>query len=101
VTCPKFEGHTERECGEHRTTGERAWCHECSEWCYSGFPCRGCELPTLQATLSGYKKVVETAREVKEAFDPEDYDDLFSPPARLDAYERLVAALAALDKEKG
>lgn len=44
-----FEGHDGRECGEHRTTGMRAWCHDCSEWCYDGGPCKGCELPRLRA----------------------------------------------------
>ncbi len=24
---------------EHRTTGGRAWCHECGEWCYPQEPC--------------------------------------------------------------
>lgn len=40
-----FEGHTPRECGEHRTVGEhRAWCYDCSEWCYPSSPCARCEL---------------------------------------------------------
>jgi hypothetical protein len=47
-TAPRFEGHDGRECGEHRTTGHRAWCFECSEWCYPNIPCRGCELPALR-----------------------------------------------------
>lgn len=37
-----FEGFAGRECGEHRTTGERAWCFDCSEWCYPGAPCVRC-----------------------------------------------------------
>lgn len=24
---------------EHRTTGGRAWCHSCHEWCYPEAPC--------------------------------------------------------------
>lgn len=37
-----FEGHAPRECGEHRTVGYRAWCFDCSEWCYPDQACRGC-----------------------------------------------------------
>lgn len=48
---PAFEGHEGRECGEHRTTGGRAWCHDDSEWCYPGQPCRGCELLQLRAEV--------------------------------------------------
>jgi hypothetical protein len=42
-----FEGHESRECGEHRTVGpHRAWCFECSEWCYpdAEMGCKGCRL---------------------------------------------------------
>jgi hypothetical protein len=46
-----FEGHDGRECGEHRTTGQRAWCHSCTEWCYPDGPCKGCELPQLHAEV--------------------------------------------------
>ena len=28
----RFEGHDGRDCGEHRTTGPRAWCPTCQEW---------------------------------------------------------------------
>lgn len=45
----KFAGHADRECGEHRTLGGRAWCHDCTEYCYPTGPCRGCELPALRA----------------------------------------------------
>jgi hypothetical protein len=47
---PNFEGHTRRECGEHRTVGpHRAWCFECTEWCYPGEDagCKGCRLGDL------------------------------------------------------
>lgn len=47
-----FTGHTGRECGEHRSTGDRAWCHGCGEWCYPVIPCKGCELPQLRASLA-------------------------------------------------
>lgn len=33
----EFEGHGGG--GEHRTTGERAWCYDCREWCYPEDPC--------------------------------------------------------------
>jgi hypothetical protein len=36
-----------RECGEHRTTGTRAWCFDCSEKCSPDIPCKGCERPHL------------------------------------------------------
>lgn len=49
---PNFEGHEGRECGEHRTTGGRAWCFSCSEWCYLTLPCKGCELPLLRDVLA-------------------------------------------------
>lgn len=47
----EWEGHDERECGEHRTTGTRAWCFNDHEWCYPNAPCRGCELPILRRRL--------------------------------------------------
>lgn len=46
-----FEGHKGRECGDHRTTGGRAWCFDDSEWCYPEMPCRGCEVPLLRAEI--------------------------------------------------
>lgn len=50
---PNFTGHPSRECGEHRTVGaHRAWCHDCSEWCYPGTPCRGCEMPQLREQIA-------------------------------------------------
>ena len=40
-----FTGHPDRECGEHRTTGDRAWCFDCTEMCYAaGQPCKGCRV---------------------------------------------------------
>lgn len=51
-----FVGWQPRECGEHRTVGDyRAWCFQCSEWCYSatiGMACKGCEIPHLRASAS-------------------------------------------------
>ena len=47
----EWEGYPVRECGEHRTTGRRAWCFDCHEWCYPDPPCKGCELPILRARI--------------------------------------------------
>lgn len=47
-----FAGHDGRQCGEHRPTGQRAWCFGCTEWCYPDRPCAGCELPQLRARLA-------------------------------------------------
>jgi hypothetical protein len=47
---PAFEGHPDRECGEHGTVGpHRAWCYTCTEWCYPdlSMACRGCQFPVL------------------------------------------------------
>jgi hypothetical protein len=38
-----FEGHEPRRCGEHRTVGHRAWCHDCREWCYPEDGCANCK----------------------------------------------------------
>jgi hypothetical protein len=46
-----FTGLEGRGCGEHRTTGSRAWCFDDGEWCYPEAPCRGCELPGLRQKL--------------------------------------------------
>lgn len=46
-----FDGHPLRECGEHRTVGShRAWCFECSEWCYPDVKmgCKGCRLAWME-----------------------------------------------------
>lgn len=43
-----FAGHDGRDCGDHRTTGERAWCFDCSEWCYPDVPCSRCGYPMLR-----------------------------------------------------
>lgn len=38
-----FYGFQARDCGEHRTVGpHRAWCFDCSEWCYPDGPCQRC-----------------------------------------------------------
>ena len=62
-----FEGHGGRECGEHRTVGShRAWCYDCSEWCYPEIPCRGCKIPQLEAGLTEANKLLEQTIEVLE-----------------------------------
>ena len=43
-----YTGYEPRECGDHRSTGSRAWCFECSEWCYPRIPCKGCEIEGLR-----------------------------------------------------
>ena len=45
---PAWEGNPKRECGDHRTTGLRAWCHTCTEWCYPEMPCLGCAFPEIE-----------------------------------------------------
>lgn len=47
-----FVGHKPSACGTHRTTGDRAWCFECKEWCYPNGPCMGCELALLRQGMS-------------------------------------------------
>ena len=43
-----FEGFEPRECGEHDSTGDRAWCVHCEEWCHPDRPCVRCAvLPVL------------------------------------------------------
>lgn len=50
-----FEGWLPRECGEHRTVGDyRAWCFDCSEWCYAAdeeMACKGCTVSILRAQI--------------------------------------------------
>lgn len=66
--CPpeRFEGHDGRECGEHRTTGPRAWCSNCQEWCYPGILCRGCELPLLRQRAEQAEAAVQRVRDLAE-----------------------------------
>lgn len=52
-----FYGFQSRDCGEHRTAGShRAWCFDCSEWCYPKDPCRRCHgvSDVLRALARGY-----------------------------------------------
>lgn len=57
-----WEGEPERECGDHRTVGRRAWCHTCSEWCYPLTPCKGCELPILRTAFGEAVWLAKLAR---------------------------------------
>jgi hypothetical protein len=59
TTAERFEGHDDRECGEHRTTGSRAWCFDCSEWCYPHAPCKGCELPSLRGAVERVRALID------------------------------------------
>ena len=52
-----FQGFDDRECGDHRTVGSRAWCHVDGEWCYPYIPCRGCEIPRLRGVVEAAKAV--------------------------------------------
>lgn len=58
---PLFVGWSPRECGEHRTVGDyRAWCYDCTEWCYSReieMACKGCEIASLRALLARGEEV--------------------------------------------
>lgn len=72
MTEPNFDGHAGRECGEHRTTGQRAWCHGCSEWCYPDSPCKGCELPQLHARVAALESA---GQELVDTIDRADYGD--------------------------
>lgn len=59
-----FEGHEQRECGEHRTVGpHRAWCFDCNEWCYPEAGCKGCELPVLRETAERLQQAVNGCEE--------------------------------------
>lgn len=52
---PLFTGWEPRECGDHRPVGDyRAWCFDCSEWCYSrtiDMACKGCEIVHLRRAI--------------------------------------------------
>lgn len=50
-----WDGYQPRDCGEHRTTGGRAWCFDCQEWCYLEGPCRGCEIEPLREVAQAAK----------------------------------------------
>lgn len=83
-----FTGHSGRECGEHRSTGPRAWCHDCTEWCYPEAPCRGCEIPQLRVELDTARaRVVEVEAENERLRDVAEAESAHECPscAQLDA----------------
>jgi hypothetical protein len=55
-----FDGHEGRECGEHYAVrSHRAWCHDCTEWCYPERPCKGCDAPRMRAFVVEAMKALE------------------------------------------
>jgi hypothetical protein len=95
-----FDGHAGRECGEHRTTGARAWCSACSEWCYPEQPCKGCELPMLRARL---EEVEAAARHFRAAILVYEHSPMRIdiPPSIRNAMLALFAELADAPGESG
>jgi hypothetical protein len=69
VGAVKFEGHEGRQCGEHRTLGGRAWCYDCTSYCYPEGPCFGCEIPKLRAEIEELKEEVEGLRTEVKAYE--------------------------------
>ena len=60
VTDPcDFKGLPERVCGDHFTTGQRAWCFDDSEWCFPNAPCRGCEIPGIREENDRMREALE------------------------------------------
>lgn len=55
-----WEGATFRDCHEHRTTGRRAWCFDCAEWCYQSTLCHGCAAPKARSIITELRKLIET-----------------------------------------
>lgn len=64
---PYFHGHG-GECGEHRTVGtHRAWCYQCTEWCYPDHQddesfesrCMGCRIKGLLTVIDAAKREVD------------------------------------------
>ena len=85
-----FEGHENRECGEHRTVGpHRAWCHDCSMWCYPHDPCFRC------------KPSAALPDDTTEALREQHRRDLAAVYAERDEmWERKVAALRERDEAR-
>lgn len=48
--------------GEHYTTGDRAWCLDCSEWCYAGEGMQ-CEIAVLRSQAAATAELVAAARD--------------------------------------
>jgi hypothetical protein len=62
-----WEGFVERECGEHHSTGGRAWCPDCTEWCYPSAGCKGCEIPRLRGLLAEGARLIGATVNVNDA----------------------------------
>lgn len=64
-TAGRFAGHEGRECGGHVASRGRAWCPDCSEWCYPDAEraCRGCEIPCLSAEVADLRAENRRLRE--------------------------------------
>ena len=105
---PNFEGHQGRDCGEHRTVGShRAWCFDCTAWCYPEEGCPGCQVPQLLARISSLEEgrdrlaaLVTEAREYEqrknEGVPPEAKRPTAEPELstiRRIAFEQALAAL--------
>jgi hypothetical protein len=88
-----FEGHPDRDCGEHRTTGNRAWCHDCQEWCYPDSPCKGCELPQLRIQVADGKQDRDDLAMIAAALGPK----IYSTPQVLAEIKRLQERVRDLE----
>ena len=92
---PNFEGHQGRDCGEHRTVGpHRAWCLDCTAWCYPQEGCPGCQVPQLLARISSLEVEREELRKVVPGL--LEIARLAMPGTYFATDSRIVAALAAL-----
>lgn len=67
-----FAGHPGRDCGEHRTLGGRAWCFDCSEYCYPSEGCMGCETPRLRSEIEKLRALLTSC--VGSEKDPCEFD---------------------------
>jgi len=93
-----FIGHDGRECGEHRTVGpHRAWCFDCTEWCYPEAPCVRCEAPKVEGARDRWKARAEQAEEQVAAIRTlitEDYGEDYGDEDVPAAVERLMRHLS-------
>ena len=65
----EFYGHDGRYCGEHRTLGARAWCYDCSQYCYRSDGCDGCRRPQEEAEHEALQTRALTAEQALERAD--------------------------------
>lgn len=62
---PCFQGWTGSDC-EHRTVGEhRAWCYDCTEWCYpvGDAACARCREAVARSMIAGETEKLASIRE--------------------------------------